>query len=173
MKRWLLPLLLALGAGFAAYQAVLLATPWFLMDQAIRKLGAAGEMGEMTHSPLTSAENQLVVRPSPDLLYSVCPFDLADGPLLVHAEPVPGRYSSISVFDARTDTAFVANDEQMAGKPLDIILAVKGQDVPRQGRVIRLEHARGLVLQRVLLADRSEFAEVDPLRRRTKCEVLK
>jgi len=37
--------------------------------------------------PPVNAQSRTVVMPSPDLLYSVCVFDLADGPVRVRAAP--------------------------------------------------------------------------------------
>jgi len=85
---------------------------------------------------------------------------------------VPGHYSSISVFDARTDVAFVRNDEEMAGQPMRVILALAGQKVPEGAQVVRLAHPTGIVLQRVLLADPAEAAVVDPVRSQASCRSL-
>jgi hypothetical protein len=76
------------------------------------------------------------------------------------------------VFDARTDVAFVRNDEQMAGRPMRVVLALEGQSVPTGVEIVRVPYATGIVLQRVLLADPSEAAKVDPIRRRAQCRTL-
>jgi uncharacterized membrane protein len=172
MKRWVVPVITALLLAIGSYWLTLLVTPYALMDIAMRRVSALSPVNAMTHSPPVDARRQAIVRPSPDLLYSSCPFDLANGPLLVTAEPVPGRYSSISVFDARTDVAFVRNDEEMAGRPMRVVLALRGQMAPAGEEVVRLEMARGIVLQRVLLADPAEADGVDRLRRRTTCRPL-
>jgi uncharacterized membrane protein len=145
------------------------------MEMAIRRVAERGAMNAFTHAPLVRADVRTIVRPSPDLLYSSCPFDLSDGPIEVTAVPIPDRYSSISVFDARTDVAFVRNDEQMAGRPMRVILALAGQRTPPGAEAVQLDYARGIVLQRVLLAnprDPAELARVDPLRRRALCRPL-
>ncbi len=172
MKRWIAPAILMLLVAIGSYWLTLLATPYALMEIAMRRVAAQSPVNAMTHSAPVDARRQAIVRPSPDLLYSICPFDLANGPLLVTAEPVPGRYSSISVFDARTDVAFVRNDEDMAGRPMRVVLALRGQVVPVGEEVVRLGMARGIVLQRVLLADPGEAGSVDPVRRRASCRSL-
>lgn len=172
MTRWILPLIVTALVAIGTYFATLALTPYFLMKMAEDRITANSPVNQFTHSPLVRAEAQFVVRPSPDLLYSTCPFDLTAGPLEVRAEPVPGRYSSISVFDARTDVAFVRNDEQMAGRPMRVVLALRGQRVPAGVETVRLLYPTGIVLQRVLLADPSEAAEVDPIRRRATCTPL-
>ena len=53
-------------------------------------------------------QSQTIVRPSPDLAYAICRFDVADGPVLLTA-PVSDTYGSLSIFDARTNNVFVAS----------------------------------------------------------------
>ncbi|MCU0729638.1 MAG: DUF1254 domain-containing protein [Sphingopyxis sp.] len=149
MKRFLAPACVTLACAIGGYFAALALTPYVLMDRAIDRIAQRGPMNSFTHAPPVNAAAQAIVRPSPDLLYSSCPFDLSAGPLLVTAVPVPGRYSSISIFDARTDVAFVRNDEQMAGRPMQVVLAMAGQRTPP-----------------------AELATVDPIRRRATCSTL-
>ena len=172
MNRWIAPLIGTALIATGAYAMTLALTPYVLMKVAENRIAARSPVNRFTHSPPVRADAQFVVRPSPDLLYSTCPFDLTDGPLEIRAEPIPGRYSSISVFDARTDVAFVRNDEQMAGQPMRVVLALRGQAVPKGVETVRLIYPTGIVLQRVLLADPSEAGAVDPIRSRATCAPL-
>lgn len=172
MKRWIGYVVVTALAGAGGYYGTLHAAPAFLMSKALDRITGNGPWNRFTHAPQVNARAQFVVRPSPDLLYSSCPFDLSAGPLEVTAEPVTGHYSSISVFDAQTNVAFVRNDEDMAGRPMRVVLALVGQAVPAGVQVVRLSAPRGVVLQRVLLAEPSEVAVVDPLRRRATCRTV-
>lgn len=172
MKRWIGYAIAAALAGAGGYYSTLHAAPAFLMTKALDRITERNPWNRFTHSPQVDARSQFVVRPSPDLLYSICPFDLDAGPLEVTAEPIPGRYSSISVFDAQTNVAFVRNDEEMVGRPMRVVLALEGQVVPAGAEVVRLAEQKGVVLQRVLLADPAEAAVVDPLRRRATCRTV-
>jgi|CXWL01.1.fsa_nt_gi uncharacterized membrane protein len=174
MKRWIGFLIVAALAGAGGYYGTLHAAPAFLMSKALDRITEQNPWNRFTHAPQVNARAQSVVRPSPDLLYSICPFDLSAGPLEVTAEPVVGHYSSISVFDSQTNVAFVRNDEDMAGQPMRVVLvlALAGQAVPAGAQVVRLAAPRGVVLQRVLLADPAEAAMVDPLRRRATCRTV-
>ncbi len=172
MSRWIAPLIVTALLAVGAYVLTLALTPYVLMKLAEQRISARSPVNQFTHSPPVRADAQFVVRPSPDLLYSTCPFDLTNGPIEIRAEPIPGRYSSISVFDARTDVAFVRNDEQMAGQPMRVVLALRGQAVPQGVETVRLIYPNGIVLQRVLLADPSEAAEIDPIRSRATCAPL-
>ncbi|MBU6395480.1 MAG: DUF1254 domain-containing protein [Sphingomonadales bacterium] len=172
MIRRFAPLLVVAAVAVSSYYATLAAAPFALMRLAEARVARTAPVNHFTHSPPVRADRQFVVRPSPDLLYSLCPFDLTAGPLEISAVPVPGHYSSISIFDARTDVAFVRNDEEMAGRPMRVVLALAGQSVPAGVETVRTGYANGIVLQRVLLADPSEAAAVDPVRRRTMCHTL-
>lgn len=173
MKRWIGPALLALVAAFAAWQGALALTSFGLMEGAVRRI-SAGDAGlnTMRHGKLADPKNQPIVRPSPDLAYSTCPFDLSDGPVLVQVVPVAGRYSSLSIFDARTDVVFVRNDVQAGGKPYRVAIARPGQSVPPGLETVTVGHDRGIALIRLLLADPSEIGALDAVRRQSSCAPL-
>jgi uncharacterized membrane protein len=174
---WAGPVLCAAALAVGAYYATLAATPYALMHLALGRLSQQSPWNHFSHSPPVDARDQSIVRPSPDLLYSTCPYDLSGGPIEVRAWPVPGHYSSISVFDARTDVAYVRNDEQMAGAPMHLILALADQAVPTQSGpdaadVVRVSGKKGVILQRVLLNGRAELPLVDGVRSRATCQAL-
>lgn len=61
--------------------------------------------------------------PAPDLSYSACIYDLADGPLLVSAEAIDGlEYWSLSGFDHKTVNFFTINDLETHGETAEIVL---------------------------------------------------
>jgi uncharacterized membrane protein len=172
IRRWLFPLLLALALAAGAYQLALAATPRLLMGAAMVRLDKGG-VNRFTHAPLATDRSRVIVRPSPDLAYSSCPFDLSRDPVSIEIQPVPAPYWSLSVFDARTDVTFVRNNRDSGGKPVRIVLAREGQEVPTGVEVVRLGSDRGVALIRILIADRSDFPAVDAARRASDCGVLK
>ena len=107
MTRWIVPLLVFLATAAGAWHATLAAATFGLMEGAVRRLSLRAGLNTMSYGQLATPANQPIVRPSPDLAYSSCPFDLSAGPLLIQYVPVAGRYSSLSVFNARTDVVFV------------------------------------------------------------------
>lgn len=169
MRRWLLPLALGAATAAGAWYATLAATPFALMRAAAARAGTGLPVNQFRHGPMTTAANQTIVRPSPDLSYSLCVFDVSNGPVLVRVEPVPGRYWSVSVFDARTDVAAVRSDRDTGGKPALLAIVGDGQAAPAGYEPVRVGYDRGVVLIRILLADKGEFAAVDALRRKSSC----
>lgn len=171
MRRWLGPILFGLIVAAATGWAAINRIPNAMMNIAMDRLGQGG-INRMSHGNLATPERQPVVRPSPDLAYSSCPFDLSAGPLEIRVVPVPGRYSSLSIFDAATDVIFVRNDVEAGSAPYRIVVARKGQAVPAGAEVIRADHDRGIALIRLLLQDPAEIGELDTLRRRSSCTTV-
>ncbi len=169
-----------LAATLAVAVAVHLATMWYLpqivMGRAMAQMGA---VNTIHHGQRASAEIHGVVRPSPDLLYSVCPFDLSKGPLHVQA-PVPaGTYWSVSMFDDATNNFFVLNDRQTKSGTVDLLIfgpgaMVKIPFVPHEGapQLVVSPSLRGLVVFRTLIADEKNLAAIDTVRRQAKCTLL-
>ncbi|MBO9697430.1 MAG: DUF1254 domain-containing protein [Sphingopyxis sp.] len=171
MRRWLGPTLLGLLVAAATAWAAIAHIPYALMNVAMDRLGQGG-INTMSYGNLATPERQPVVRPSPDLAYSSCPYDLSKGPVAIDVTPVPGRYSSLSIFDAATDVIFVRNDVEAAGKPYRIIVAREGQAVPAGAEIVRANHDRGIALIRLLLKDPTEISALDGVRRQSSCRTV-
>lgn len=174
MQRWILPLLTALVLAIGAYCLTLDMIPRALMSAAVGRISSLGGMNHMSHAPLATDQSRTVVRPSPDLAYSVCPVDLSHGPVRIHADVTGGQtpYWSLSIFDAETNVAFVQNNQQSGGKPIDVVLAVGNSNVPGNATVVRLKNPTAVALVRVLVPDRAAFAALDQARRASNCSRL-
>lgn len=171
MRNWLGPLAFGLIVAAATAYAAIWAIPYGLMNIAIDRLGQGG-INTMSYGNLATPERQPVVRPSPDLAYSSCPYDLSEGPIAIDVTPVPGRYTSLSIFDAATDVIFVRNDVEADGKPFRIIVARSGQAVPKGADVVRTNHDHGIALIRLLLKDPAEIGALDAVRRQSSCRLV-
>jgi uncharacterized membrane protein len=145
--------------------------PRYIMSRTMDAI--AGEFGRnvFIERPLADATSRSVVRPSPDLMYSLCVLDLAKGPVHVRA-PASAPYSSLSVFAASTDNVFVQNDRALAGteRDFDVWIAREGQPVPQGATVARLPSARGIALVRRVVADPGQQKSLESLRHEARCE---
>lgn len=168
MRRWIDPLLLGAAFALVAWRVTLVETPRVVMARAVSRLGEGG-FNRFVHAPLATAAAHTIVRPSPDLAYSSCAFDLLKAPLVVTVMPVPSRYWSLSVFDAKTNVAFVRNNRQPSNGPIRLAIALGGQRVPAGLPVVRVGGRRGVALLRVLVEDRAGYAAIDAARRRSTC----
>lgn len=172
MHRWLFPLLIGTALGAASFYATLIATPFALMYLAISRIGAGGQVNQFAFGKMATAANQPIVRPSPDLSYSTCVFDLSNGPVLIDVAPVPNHYWSVSIFDARTDVAAVRGDRDTGGKPARLALLRDGQRAPAGYEPIKLDFDNGIALIRILLATAEDFPAVDAIRRNSACKAI-
>ncbi|WP_420434132.1 DUF1254 domain-containing protein [Hyphobacterium sp.] len=144
------------------------ATVWYLprlaMNTAMSRLeNLGGQANTWLHVPPTDETSRRVVRPSPDLLYSVCLLDLSDGPVRLRAADW-GNYTSLSLFSGNTDNVFARNEDE-AGGDIEITVA----DGP--GAEVDLGSASGIALIRRLAPDDTRIEAADAVRRsRDMCE---
>ncbi len=152
---------------------LMIATPHFIMERAMARI-AQGGVNTIAHARRPTAASRGIVRPSPDLLYSTCVFDLdaAGGALRVHASGMPDTYWSVSAFDDDTNNFFVENDRQAKGA-VDFIITAPGHFVDTTLPVVTAPSVRGLVLFRTLINNENRLAEIDRGRRGAACEPFK
>lgn len=154
--------------------ATIYALPRAIMARALDKLGTPNTM-HVGRRPDASA--RMIVRPSPDLLYSTCPYDLSKGPLRVTARVPHTTYWSISAFDSATNNFFVRNDLQIAGNSIEVLLVRPGKPWPRlddavERIVLFAPSDRGLILIRMLIDNEAHLAALDAFRRHASCETV-
>jgi uncharacterized membrane protein len=144
--------------------------PHVIMRMTINHMGA---INTIHHQLRTTARSRFVVRPSPDMIYSACPFDLSNGALEVKAPIPPDTYWSASAFDSNTNNFFAINDRTVGGQPLELIILPPAQqhEPPHfAGQlVIHSPTTHGLVLFRTLINDEKNFARIDAARRQAYC----
>lgn len=136
----------------------------FIRNRVIKMVGGTNKV---LLGPKVTAEVKLV-RVNPDMIFSLVPYDLSSGPLLV-TTPIPDFYFSLSIYSSNTDNFYVVNGERVTTSNLDFILAksdFKGAD---QAEVIRSPSNTGLILLRYF----AENVEVcDVFRRQLSVKVL-
>ena len=173
LRRWLPPVILGLVLLLVAYHVTMVQTPRMLMLAAEHRVASHGGWNTLTAQPLATADSRAIVRPSPDLAYSSCPFDLSKGPVLVDIAAVPAPYWSLSVFDARTDVVFVRNNVQAGNNPIRVALIGKsGGQAPPGYEPVPVKGSRGIALLRILVDDRGHFPDIDTARQSSTCKAL-
>lgn len=171
MVRWISWIVLVLAVAMVTHLASIHYLPHSVMNRAMARMGA---VNTIHHGARATAEKQGVVRPSPDLLYSVCPFDLSRGPLHVTAPVPPGTYWSVSMFDSETNNFFVENDRQVKDGKIDLVVDGPGVQPTAFLVLNRVDSPTrtGLVVFRTLVNDEKNLAAVDAARKKAKCEPL-
>ena len=126
--------------------------------------------------PITAA-SRAVVMPSPDMLYSMCVFDLSKGPVQITANPQLKSYWSIALYAANSDNFFVINDRQAGDAPVDLTIVPSGPvswAVPpgsKGSKLITSPSTQGFLLMRVLTGKyQTEKSIVEPARRTLRCQ---
>ena len=168
-RRWIGPLVVGIAFGIAAWHMTMAATPGVLMRLAVGRVAKIGGMNRFAHARLATAASRTIVRPSPDLAYSSCPFDLTNGPLLIDAVPVPAPYWSLSIFDSHTNAALVRNGEEADYQPFKIAVLAPGQIAPAGYEAVHVDGTRGIALVRILIDLPAHFPAIDRGRRLTAC----
>jgi len=152
----------------------LYAVPRIVMMRALTKLGRPNVMH---FGKRPDATTRMIVRPSPDLLYATCPYDLSKGALRVIAPVTHANYWSVSAFDAATNNYFVRNDQKIAGDAIEILMLQHGQPWPpfdnALERIILFSPStRGLILIRAVVDDDKHVAALQTMLHRTRCETV-
>lgn len=174
MRRLLPWVLAALAGAVLVHILTIRLLPWGIMRFTMGMMAHERGRNAAVHPPRVDETARAVVRPSPDLLYSACTFDVSDGPVRVTAEVPRDTYWSVSLFAANTDNFFVVSDRQATAARVDLVIARPGADVALPAGAVRVDTptVRGVVLERTLVIDEARFPELDAVRRRFTCAPL-
>ena len=160
-------------AAVVGHFAVVLGAPYLFMHKAMGRIETSGA-GEnrFIFAPRVTESSRDVVRPSPDLVYSVCLYDLSHGPIRVKARP-SSAYTSLSAFQLNGDNILSLND-RAAPLGMDFVLARTGQSIkaPKGVVVFYSPTDRGLLLDRRLAPTEADFPDAVRLRRFDVCAPL-
>lgn len=161
------------AAGMAGVLGTILIVPRTVMKTAMTRLSDDGDLiNVFRFADRTTAASRGVVRPSPDLAYASCVYDLSHGPLLIEIPPDPdGGYVSVSVFDAKTDNVAVFDSFGHPGGIM-FVLRKKGQTSNSRMPVVTSPTMRGIILDRRLAPTAAAFAAADSARRSDRCAPL-
>ena len=172
-RHWLIAALLGLFVGLLAWHWTIAKTPGFMMGRATERVASVGgAWNTMRFAPLATDQARTIVRPSPDLAYASCAFDVSRGPVVIEALPVPAPYWSLSVFNDQTDVAFVRNNNQSGNRPIRIAIVKPGVAAPAGYEPVSVTADKGIALIRILVADRAQFAPLDQARRLSNCRSI-
>ncbi len=142
--------LVVLIIAAATHFGVVYLWPRVLMNAAITRLSDRGtHFNAWRVAPRVDENARGIVRPSPDLQYSACPYDLEHGPLRIHVNGWD-NYWSLSLYADNSDNYFVIDDRE-AREGADITLIRAGQPPPEDaGRTAESPSQRGIALIRRL-----------------------
>jgi uncharacterized membrane protein len=159
-------LVLAAVVHFAVILAYPLTAMRGLMDAVEDE---AGGPNLAIYPPRPDHTARRVVRPSPDLLYAICVYDVSEGPVFVRG-PAVDTYWSLSLYAANSDNFYVTSRVPKGQRWGHVVLAEKGTDVAEiPYPVVAPPTKRGLAVYRMLVESGDRLAMLDTLRKRTGC----
>ncbi|MDN3646405.1 DUF1254 domain-containing protein [Pontixanthobacter aestiaquae] len=168
MKRLIGPLAASMVLGLATHFGIVHYAPSFIMDRAYTMLG---ERGTAVHAfnlaPQMRPDTQSVVRPSPDLAYSACRFDLSAATNGVRVKMAAyDAYSSLSFFDAETNNFRTVRGE---GEQREVFLFPPWLSDQTNAAPSK----KGIILIRRLAPTDEDYARVVEAAKGDVCEAIK
>lgn len=171
MKKWILwtalaTILFAVVVNFAVVSYI----PYKAMDVVMNTRFKEIPRNAMIPAPPTTEQSRNVVRPSPDILYSVCIYDVSQKPLLFTCK-IPDGYWSLSFYGDNTDNFFVINDRQTKTDPVNILLVDKNSNVTgyENAVVVRAATDKGLAVVRMIVPDENALPGLIEVQKQASC----
>jgi uncharacterized membrane protein len=173
LLRWAVAVLLI---ALVTHVAAVFAIPGHIMSRAMQELtDIAGGVNTIMHAPRADHEARAVVRPSPDLFYSLCVFDLSQGPLAISARVPRETYWSMALYGTNSANFLSINDRQVPLETADgrvsILLAGSKDTTPAPTGMVRYTAPgnRGLVLFRSFAGADRRADDIDAVRQEATC----
>jgi uncharacterized membrane protein len=143
--------------AIATHFAIVFAMPRVLMNTAFDRVSAhAAHINQWIEAPRVTAASRTIVRPSPDLHYDACAYDLSHGPVVMRVAAWP-NYWSLSLFAENSDNFYVIDDRE-AHDGAEVTLIRAGHEHPKDAaRVVESPTERGIALVRRLAPTQEEF----------------
>lgn len=172
MKPWKKFLIITLVFSAIFHVTAIKAIPYVVMTVVKKKLmeREGVELNAVAYQKMVTEDERVVVRPSPDVLYSGMVFDVSTTPLLITATVKKGKFWSLNFHDMKTDSFGVFDDRGVKGGVFKIILANEDTEIENsQGiEVLRAPVNTGVMLSRLVIPDRSVIAEYQKLQHTLK-----
>ncbi len=175
MRKIFIPVIVFSLAVVTGHFGTLKAAPSVIMSKAMQTMAERGiPLHQFVLGSRITPQTQSVVRPSPDLVYSICLFDFSglDVPLAISAG-VWDDYGSISFFDAKTNN--FATIRVGAGSS-EVVLTPHGMASPADPTNgvthIKTPTKRGLILIRRLAPTLTAYNRVRDLSVEDQCRPL-
>jgi uncharacterized membrane protein len=175
--RWIKSGCIVLVLAVALHVLVIWLIPRAITAVFLRRTAAQAGYNQVILPPLSTEKSRNVVKPSPDLLYALCIFDIRTGPVRISARPSPG-YWSIALYARNSDNFFHLNDLEMKSDRVELILSAADQGAGLKARypdaiLVHPASTVGLMLTRSLVLDPDNINTVIEARSSTHCAPLK
>ncbi len=174
MKKWIgWTILTTFGVAVAVNLVMVLRIPNEIMEITMTERFNYPS-NQWVFAPPVTHERRAVVRPSPDLLYSLCCYDISQYPLRLTAT-IPDNYWSISGFAMNTNNFFAINDRQAKSNPVEVVLIKKGmtyRDPTGKAHVIVAPTDKGIVLIRTVITSKADLPLLVEIQKKATAELV-
>lgn len=163
-----------LGLSVVFHLLVVLAIPNVTVMSASSRITEAGGLNKALHAPSPNAEIWLDGRLSnPDVLTSVCAFNLALGPVRVSAQ-IPQALWSVSIYGDNRELIHTLDESDVKNGTFDAIIAGTGQHFPNEDdiREIHLSRFTGIVVFRSIIDPGQDIKPQQTLNETSRCTAL-
>ena len=172
---WFLKLVaITLGLAVALHIALVQFIPTVITSVFMARVKQQVGANRVVAGPLPTDKSRGVVKPSPDLLYAVCIYDVGAGPVHMTIAP-PETYWSLSLFARNTDNFFKLSAADVKAGAAEIVLG-RAQDADAAkikypaATFVVAPGASGVMLARVLVLDQSNMAAALAAQKSVRCE---
>jgi uncharacterized membrane protein len=174
--RWIKNACIVLALAGVLHVLIVWLIPRAITAVFLRRIAAEAGYNQVVLPLLPTDKSRDVVKPSPDLLYALCVYDLSVGPVRISAKPSQG-YWSIALYARNSDNFFHLNDREVTGDRVELILSDARDSVALRARYPDATHvhpasAVGLMLARSLVLDANDIKAVIDARSSTRCTPL-
>ncbi len=172
MKKWIGGTVLGIVVvAVVVHLVIVIQTPYIAMDRAEERFDI--EPNTLEYGDLPDENSREVVKPSPDLLYSICVYDVSENAILFTA-PVPDTYWSISGYAEDTHNFFTVNDKDVESSPARVLVVGEEMTQPDLENVF-VEEApsdTGIILIRMFVPGRDNVENIKQIQREATVKTL-
>lgn len=162
--------------ALAVAVAVNLVRAWRIPLEVMKRTMRLYPVNQWVFARPPTAKDRVIVRPSPDLHYSILCYDVGKGPLRIRATIPEGQYWSISGYSASTDNFFVINDLKAKSNPIEVVLVPKGArylNATGKAHLVTTPSRRGIILIRTVIPSRADLPRLREIQKQSTVELLK
>lgn len=174
MSRWIKLTVVTLVLAAAFHVAVVEMVPVGITTIFMRRASAQFGTNRVLANPLPTDTSRAVVKPSPDLLYAVCVYDVSTDPVRIAIQPSYG-YWSLALFARNTDNFFKLSAADIKGGSADVFLG-QAKDAARveaefpKARFVAAPGTSGVMLARILVLDQAHMEAELTAQKSVRCD---
>ena len=165
--------LLLIVLGFLIHLSFIYYFPYLKVWMIFQNAEALNSVNVAFNRDVPTANSREVIRPSPDLMYSGCGYDVTYNPLVIETS-IPNTYWSVSFFSSNSDNFATLNNDQVNRDDITIYLFgpnSKPSEI-KDGYVVVSPSNRGLMLIRQFIGNESNLDTLYEIQSSLECKSL-